>query len=271
MRLPPSREMLRIDNARIVYDKAVEAVRDMSLSIAEGGIVALLGTNGAGKSTMLKAISGILRSEGGEVVGGEISFEGHSLINLRPDAIVRRGIALVPEGRRLFAKLTVRENLMMGGYTCKQADLGGSFDRIMSLFPELENKLNRTSGFLSGGEQQMVAVGRALMADPRLLMLDEPSLGLAPLVFEKIFRSLRRLRDEQNMTILLIEQNAKLALSLADHAYIMENGRLVLEGSAMGLADNPLIRSLYLGLAEDGARRNLREQTHSRLRQRWPA
>jgi branched-chain amino acid transport system ATP-binding protein len=266
----PPRDLLRIDNAKIVYGRAVEAVRDMSLRAPEGQIVALLGTNGAGKSTLLKAISGILSSEGGEVVNGDISFEGQSLVGLRSDAIVRMGIALVPEGRRLFARLTVRENLMMGGFTRKQGDLQQSFDKVMALFPPLRDKLERISGLLSGGEQQMVAVGRALMADPHMLMLDEPSLGLAPMIFEEIFRALRRLRDEQGMTILLIEQNAQLALSLADHAYIMENGKLVLEGPSSELAGNPIIRSLYLGLNENGVRRNLREQAPIRLRARWP-
>jgi branched-chain amino acid transport system ATP-binding protein len=243
----------------------------MSLRVPEGRIVALLGTNGAGKSTLLKAVSGILASEAGEVVNGTIAFDEQSLIGLRSDAIVRMGIALVPEGRRLFARLTVRENLIMGGFTRSQAELQQAFDNVMALFPPLQNKLDRISGFLSGGEQQMVAVGRALMASPRLLMLDEPSLGLAPMIFEEIFRTLRRLRDEQGMTILLIEQNAELALTFADHAYIMENGSLVLDGPSRELAGNPIVRSLYLGLNEDGARRNLKEQAPTRMRARWPA
>jgi branched-chain amino acid transport system ATP-binding protein len=270
MRSDPA-DLLRIDNAKIVYGRAVEAVRDMSLRVPEGRIVALLGTNGAGKSTLLKAISGVLPYEGGEVVSGSIKLRDQSLVGLRSDAIVRLGAVLVPEGRRLFGRLTVRENLTMGGFTRSQGDVSATFDKVMSLFPPLQNKLARVSGLLSGGEQQMVAVGRALMADPRLLMLDEPSLGLAPMIFEEIFRALRRLRDEQGMTILLIEQNAQLALSLADHAYIMENGSLVLEGRAEELADNPLIRSLYLGLNEDGARRSLKDQAPTRARVRWPA
>jgi branched-chain amino acid transport system ATP-binding protein len=263
--------MLQIRNARILYGRAIEAVRDVSLDVAKGRVVALLGTNGAGKSTILKAVTGLLASEDGEVVSGSVTFEGQSLLGQRPDAVMRHGIALVPEGRRLFTKLTVRDNLVMGGFIRSRGDFSAGLDSVIALFPALGNKLDRTAGFLSGGEQQMVAIGRALLSGPRLLMLDEPSLGLAPLIVEEIFASLRRLRDERGLTILVIEQNARLALSLADDGYILENGRIMLDGTAAELAANPVIRSLYLGMTDGGTRHNLRDTAPMRQRVRWPA
>lgn len=262
--------MLDLSDIRILYGRAIEAVRGVSMRVDAGEIVALLGANGAGKSTLLKAISGLLASEQGEVVAGDIRFEGASLVGLRADDVMRRGVALVPEGRRLFARLTVRENLVMGGFTRGGDDVSAGMAAVLSLFPALSNKLERTAGFLSGGEQQMVAIGRALMSGPRLLLLDEPSLGLAPLVVAEIFRTLRRLRDERGLTILVIEQNASLALDLADRGYVMENGRIVLNGKAAALAADPMIRSLYLGLSQGGERRSLRDSTPMRARARWP-
>lgn len=239
---PPAR--LSIRNLRVVYGGAVTAVHDLSLSLAPGDIFALLGTNGAGKSTTLKAISGLLASEGGRVEGS-IDLDGQSLLGLRADQVVQRGVALVPEGRQLFAPLTVAQNLMIGGHNLPPQSL----EPVLQLFPALRDKLQRVAGFLSGGEQQMVAIGRALMARPRILLLDEPSLGLAPMIVREIFSTLRRLRDQQGLTILLIEQNANLALDLADRACILENGNLVLEGEARALAGDPLVRELYLGRA----------------------
>jgi len=263
--------MLELRKTRIVYGRAIEAVREASLNVVQGEIVALLGANGAGKSTTLKAISGLLGSESGEVVSGEALFEGRNLSGLRADEVTRLGVALVPEGRRLFAKLTVRENLVMGAITQPRADFGVALEAILALFPALSDKLDRTAGFLSGGEQQMVAIGRALMSRPRLLLLDEPSLGLAPLVVREIFKSLRRLREERGVTILLIEQNATLALDFADRAYVMENGRILLDGPSERLKADPMIRSLYLGLGDEGLRRNLRQSVSARQRERWPA
>lgn len=263
--------MLELSDIRILYGRAIEAVRGVSLNVEQGEIVALLGANGAGKSTILKAVSGLLSSESGEIVAGRAEFEGASLAGSRADEVMRHGIALVPEGRRLFARLTVRENLVMGGFTRSGADVAAGMEAVLSLFPALSNKLDRISGFLSGGEQQMVAIGRALMSGPRLLLLDEPSLGLAPLVVAEIFRTLRRLRDERGLTILVIEQNASLALDLADRGYVMENGRIVLDGAAKTLADDPMIRSLYLGLSQEGERRSLREAAPMRARARWPS
>ncbi len=263
--------MLAIRNVRILYGGAIEAVHDVSLDVAAGSIVTLLGTNGAGKSTTLNAVSGLLASDGGAVVAGEVLFEGGSLRGLRPDQVMRRGIALVPEGRRLFPRLTVRENLVMGGFSRPAAGFATALARVLGLFPPLAGMLERRAGFLSGGEQQMVAIGRALMSGPRLLMLDEPSLGLAPLIVADIFATLRRLRDAHGLTILLIEQNARLALSLADRAFILENGRIVLDGPAAAVAANPMIRALYLGLSQSGGRRSLREAAPARARLRWPA
>ena len=263
--------MLRIEHLRITYGNAVEAVRDLSLDVPAGGIVALLGANGAGKSTVLKAISGVLAAEGGRIAGGDIAFEGASLRGIRADDAVRRGIAQVPEGRRLFARLTVAENLSIGGFLRGAAERADTLARILDLFPPLTDKLSRAAGLLSGGEQQMVALGRALMARPRLLMLDEPSLGLAPVITGEIFAALARLRGELGLTILLIEQNASRALALADRATVMEGGRVAASGAAAALAADPMIRAHYLGLSDSGTRRNVREAVALAPRVRWPA
>ena len=238
--------MLRIDHLRITYGNAVEAVRDLSLHVPAGGIVALLGANGAGKSTVLKAISGVLASEGGRIAAGTLTFEGAPLHTLRADAAVRRGIVQVPEGRRLFARLTVAENLAIGGFLRSAADRAATLARILDLFPPLRDKLTRAAGLLSGGEQQMVALGRALMAHPRLLMLDEPSLGLAPLIVAEIFRTIANLRT-RGVAILLVEQNARAALDIADEGYVLETGRVRLHGPAANLRDDPQLTALYLG------------------------
>ncbi len=263
--------MLRIESLRITYGNAVEAVRDLSVHVPRGGIVALLGANGAGKSTVLKAICGVLTAEGGRIAGGDITFEGTSLRAIRADDAVRRGIVQVPEGRRLFARLTVAENLAIGGFLRGTAERAATLARIHDLFPPLLDKLDRPAGLLSGGEQQMVALGRALMAGPRLLMLDEPSLGLAPVITDAIFATLARLRDELGLTILLIEQNASRALALADHATVMEGGRVAASGPAATLAADPMIRAHYLGLSDSGSRRNVREAAPATARLRWPA
>jgi branched-chain amino acid transport system ATP-binding protein len=263
--------MLSITGARILYNGAVEAVRDLSMRVEEGSMVALLGRNGAGKSTTLKAISGMLESERGRLVQGDIRFLGTSIRGSRADALVRMGIVQVPEGRRLFAKLTVRENLRIGAHTIPAAAIAAGMDRVLSLFPQLGERLGQRAGYLSGGQQQMVAIGRALMGRPRLLMLDEPSLGLAPLVVAEIFAALAALRAQERLTILLIEQNARLALSAADHAYVLDGGRVVMQGPAAALAADQTIRSVYLGLTGTGERRNLRDGVALPTRPRWPA
>jgi len=262
--------MLTITNLQVFYDRAVEALRDVSLEVHPGQIVALLGSNGAGKSTVLKSICGVLYPEDGEIVGGAITHEGAALGGFAPHEIVRRGIVQVPEGRRLFDKLTVEENLLMGGYSRPARDIAASLDEVFELFPIVKQHRSRVSGYLSGGQQQMVAIGRALMAKPKLLLLDEPSLGLAPQIIAEIFDTVRRLRDEQGLTVLLVEQNAQLALSVANYGYIMERGRVVLDGDPEKLLANDDVKEFYLGVQAGGhGRRSMREVKHYKRRKRW--
>jgi branched-chain amino acid transport system ATP-binding protein len=261
--------MLTVTNLQVYYDRAVQAVRDVSLEVGAGRIVALLGSNGAGKSTVLKAICGVLYPEEGEVTGGSIRYADQPLERCLPHDIVRRGVVQVPEGRRLFATLTVEENLRMGGYLQPLADEAESMAQVFALFPAIAEHRHRTAGYLSGGQQQMVAIGRALMGHPKLLLLDEPSLGLAPLVIDEIFRAIRRLRDERGVTVLLVEQNAKLALQLADYGYIMESGRVVLDGTPDRLLANDDVQEFYLGVQAGGDRRSMRDIKHYKRRKRW--
>lgn len=262
--------MLTITNLQVYYDRAVEALRDTSLEVHGGQIVALLGSNGAGKSTVLKSICGVLYPEDGEILGGSITYEGNALMGLAPHDIVRRGIVQVPEGRRLFDKLTVEENLLMGGYSRPIGEISAALDQVFALFPDVKQHRSRISGYLSGGQQQMVAIGRALMSRPRLLLLDEPSLGLAPQIIAEIFSAIRRLRGEQNMTVLLVEQNAQLALSVADYGYIMERGRVVLDGEPAKLLANEDVKEFYLGMgAGSEKRRSMRDVKHYKRRKRW--
>ena len=261
--------LLEINNLQVVYDGAIEAVRDVSVKVESGAIVALLGANGAGKSTILKAISGLLGVEDGEIEKGALSFEGRPLERLGAEDIVRAGLVQVPEGRRLFANLTVDENLIMGGYLQPAAAVKTRRDQVFDLFPRVAEKRGEIAGYLSGGEQQMVAVGRALMAAPKLLALDEPSLGLAPLIIDKIYEIIVRLRREMGMTILLVEQSAAHALAVADYGYILQNGRVVLDGAADRLAGNAEVQEFYLGFAGGGARRSFREVKHYKRRKRW--
>ncbi len=261
--------MLTLTNVQIVYDNTIEAVREASLALGQQQIVALLGANGAGKSTTLKAISGVLYPEDGEVKGGQITFEGQPLTGMTPDRIVRAGVVMVPEGRRLFDQLTVEENLLMGGYTRSVAESKLGLERVYATFPRLTPKRTTVSGYLSGGEQQMVAIGRALMSAPKLLMLDEPTLGLAPQICEEIFAIVTRLCRQDGVSILLVEQNAQMALSIADTGYIMENGRVVLDGPADKMLRNEDVREFYLGFGEGGSRKNMREVKHYKRRKRW--
>jgi len=261
--------MLSITNLQVYYDHAVQAVRDVSIEVGEGRIVALLGSNGAGKSTVLKSICGVLYPEEGEITGGSISLDGRPLHQAPPHEIVRMGVVQVPEGRRLFDTLTVEENLLMGGYVQPAGDAAESMARVFALFPAIEAHRHRVAGYLSGGQQQMVAIGRALMGRPRLLLLDEPSLGLAPQIIAEIFQTITRLRDEQGLTVLLVEQNAQLALSLADYGYIMERGRIVLDGAPQRLLANDDVKEFYLGVQDGGKRRSMREVKHYKRRKRW--
>ncbi|MGQ9928502.1 MAG: ABC transporter ATP-binding protein [Chloroflexaceae bacterium] len=261
--------MLSLNNIEVIYNDVVLVLKGLSLEVPEGRIVAVLGSNGAGKSTTLKAISGLLKPENGEVTDGEIRFLDQPIHKKDAAAIVRMGIFQVMEGRRVFEHLTVEENLRAGSYTRGMGGFAQDLELVYNYFPRLKERRNQTAGFLSGGEQQMLAIGRALMARPRLIMLDEPSLGLAPLLVEEIFRIIRRINKEQGTTILLVEQNARLALDSADHAYIMENGRIVLDGSPADLKDNADVREFYLGLNEVGGRKSYREVKHYKRRKRW--
>jgi branched-chain amino acid transport system ATP-binding protein len=260
--------LLEFRNIRVVYDNAIEAVRDVSIAVPEGSIVALLGSNGAGKSTLLKAMSGILYTEEGEIESGTISFRGEEVQHLAPNELVRRGIVQVPEGRRVFAALTIDENLQMGGYTTRAAELRQRRDKVFALFPRLFERRDQIAGYLSGGEQQMLAIGRALMTDPVLLALDEPSLGLAPLVIDRIYEVIARLRAEMKVTVLLVEQNAQRALDIADYAFILETGRVVLDGTPGKLATNEDVQEFYLGVSGSSAR-SMREVKHYKRRKRW--
>lgn len=238
--------MLSLTNVQIMYDRAIEAVRDVSLEIGERQIVALLGSNGAGKSTILKAISNVLYPEEGEVLHGQIRFGARDLLKTPADEIVRSGIVHVPEGRRLFAHMTVEDNLAMGGYLRNRAQVSEGFDKVYALFPRVAERRKSLAGYLSGGEQQMVAIGRALMSKPDLLMLDEPSLGLAPVVVGELFSALGRIRDS-GPALLVVEQNVRMSLLIADRGYLMEAGRIAGEDTATALMDDDAVKRAFLG------------------------
>jgi branched-chain amino acid transport system ATP-binding protein len=262
--------MLRLNNIEVIYDEVILVLKGLSLQVEQGKIVTLLGTNGAGKSTTLKAISGLLEPEDGEVTDGSIELDGERLDRLDAAEIVRRGVFQVMEGRRVFEHLTCEENLLAGAYT--RRDRGGvraSLDRVYGYFPRLRERSSQHAGYLSGGEQQMLAIGRALMAKPRLMLLDEPSLGLAPLLVHEIFSIVRRINQEEGTTILLVEQNATLALGIADYGYIMEGGRVVLEGEPAVLTANEDVKEFYLGLTDVGSRKSYRDVKHYKRRKRW--
>ncbi len=263
---PPA---LAVHNIQIVYGGAIEAVRDVSLEVRPGQIVALLGSNGAGKSTVLKAVSGVLDAEDGVIEKGSIHLFGHAIESAPAPAIVGRGMVQVPEGRRLFATLTVDENLVVGAHLQDAGKLAEARDYVFKLFPRLVDLRHQTAGYLSGGEQQMVAIGRALMSQPKVLALDEPSLGLAPLIVTEIFNSIRALRETSGLTILLVEQNASRALAIADYAYIMENGRVVLDGTGEQLRRNADVREFYLGLSAQPGHTSMKDVKHYKRRKRW--
>jgi branched-chain amino acid transport system ATP-binding protein len=262
--------MLKLNNIEVIYDQVILVLKGVSLEVPEGRIVALLGANGAGKSTTLKAISGLLRPERGEVTKGTIEFMAERLDRMDASQIVRLGIVQVMEGRRVFEHLTTAENLLTGAHTrTDSAALAGDIDLVCSYFPRLAERRTLKAGYLSGGEQQMLAIGRALMARPKLILLDEPSLGLAPLLVHEIFDIIRRLNREEHVTILLVEQNAAAALRVADYGYVMENGRIVLDADAERLRTNEDVREFYLGLTEVGQRKSYRDVKHYRRRKRW--
>lgn len=262
--------MLELNNVEVIYDDVILVLKGLSLQVHERQIVALLGSNGAGKSTTLKAISGLLVPEDGEVTDGSILFRGKEIQNQEPSRIVRQGILQVMEGRRIFEHLNVEENLRAGGYTTPhQQHISEKMSLVFEYFPRLAERQHQVAGFLSGGEQQMLAIGRALMASPDLMLLDEPSLGLAPLLVQEIFNIIERINQEQGTSILLVEQNARVALKIADHAYIMENGRIVMDGSPEELSENADVREFYLGFTEMGQRKSYRDVKHYKRRKRW--
>ena len=261
--------MLQVQNLEVVYDDVMLVLRGVSLVVPPGKIVALLGANGAGKTTLLRAITGMLEVHDGEVTKGSVTLDGSPLHHLKPAAVVRRGVTHVMEGRRIFAELTVEENLRIGGHTNPRA-IGARLDHVFGLFPVLAQRRRRTAGYLSGGEQQLLAMGRALMADPRYLLLDEPSLGLAPRLMEQI-RDLIVQINNGGTGVLLVEQNATMALSIASHGYVLETGKVVLDKPADQLLADADIREFYLGLhaTADAGRKSFRDVKHYKRRKRW--
>lgn len=262
--------LLTVNNVEVIYDHVILVLKGVSLIIPERGIVALLGANGAGKSTTLKAISNLLHVERGEVTKGSIEFLGTRIDRAEAAALVRRGIVQVMEGRRIFEHLTVEENLRTGAYTRRNSHaIGGDLERVYHYFPRLRERRSVKGGYVSGGEQQMLAIGRALMARPKLMLLDEPSMGLAPMLVQEIFDIVVRLNREEQVAILLAEQNAAMALRVVQYGYVMENGRIVLEGEAKMLRENEDVKEFYLGLTGVGQRRSYRDVKHYRRRKRW--
>lgn len=265
--------ILTVNNIEVIYNHVILVLKGISLQVQEKSITALLGSNGAGKSTTLKAISGLLDSEDGEVTHGSIDFKGQRIDKKSPEEIVRLGIFQVMEGRRVFEDLSVHENLRAGGYT-KNRDrkwIKDGIEMIYHFFPALKPRQNERAGYLSGGEQQMLAIGRALMAKAKLLLLDEPSLGLAPILVREIFGIIKRLNEEEEVTVLLVEQNAQQALQIASYGYIMENGKVVLDGPSEKLRENEDVKEFYLGLTALGGKKSLRDVKHYKRRKRWLA
>ena len=264
--------LLSVNNIEVIYDHVILVLKGVSLEVPEGGIVALLGANGAGKTTTLKAISNLLRSERGEVTKGTIEYKGDRIDRLTPDNLVKRGVIQVMEGRHCFEHLTIEENLLTGAYT--RGGARGAIQRDLEMvygyFPRLKERRNAQAGYTSGGEQQMCAIGRALMSRPQMILLDEPSMGLAPQLVEGIFETVRRLNQEEGVSFLLAEQNTNMALRCATYGYILENGRVVLDGDAQTLSGNEDVKEFYLGLSS-GGRKSYRDFKHYKRRKRWLA
>jgi branched-chain amino acid transport system ATP-binding protein len=262
--------LLVVNNIEVIYHNVILVLKGMSLQVHEGQMVAILGNNGAGKTTTLKAISGLLKSEDGAVTDGSIMFRGRRIDKKYPEQIVRMGIFQVMEGRRVFEDLTVEENLVAGGHTNKSRTMmKDDMTMVFEYFPRLKARKNVLAGYISGGEQQMLVIGRGLMSTPTLMLLDEPSMGLSPLLVSEIFRIIQKINREKGVTILLVEQNARLALNIADHGYVMENGRIVLDDTVEKLRENADVREFYLGLTEVGKKKSYRDVKHYRRRKRW--
>jgi len=267
-----SAAILSLNNIEVVYDRVILVLKGVSLAVPDGGVVALLGANGAGKTTTLKAISNLLHSERGEVTKGSIIFDGAEVQALSPNEVVRRGCIQVMQGRYCFGHLTVEENLLTGAFTRRDGSgaVRADLDKVYSYFPRLAERRSAMAGYTSGGEQQMCAIGRALMSRPKMILLDEPSLGLAPQIVEEIFAIMKNLNDSEGVSFLLAEQNTNLALKYASYGYILENGRLVLDGTAQALRENDDVKEFYLGIAE-GKRKSFRDAKHYKRRKRWLA
>jgi branched-chain amino acid transport system ATP-binding protein len=269
---PQAPEMvLDVNNIEVIYNKAVQALRGLSLAVPRGQIVALLGSNGAGKSTTLKAISGLLALENGALAAGRIAFKGQDTARLSPQQLVRQGLSHVMEGRRVFEDLTVEENLVASTYALsgRGPAVKPDFDLVYRYFPRLHERRKGLAGYLSGGEQQMLAIGRTLIAQPELMLLDEPSLGLSPKLVEDIFGIIARINAEHGTSMLLVEQNATVALAVAHRGYIMENGKIVIDGSAERLANDADVREFYLGMGGAGEARSFKNIKHYKRRKRW--
>ena len=269
---PRERALLEVKNVEVIYDHVILVLKGVSLEVPKGGIVALLGANGAGKSTTLKAISNLLRAERGDVTKGSVEYKGERIDGLTPNDLVRRGVIQVMEGRHCFGHLTVEENLMTGAYTRKdgRAAIARDLEMVYGYFPRLKERRKSQAGYTSGGEQQMTAIGRALMSKPDMILLDEPSMGLAPQLVEEIFEIVVKLNREQGVSLLLAEQNTSIALRHAHYGYILENGRVVLDGSAETLRGNEDVKEFYLGIAA-GGRKSFRDIKHYKRRKRWLA
>ncbi|GAB4262116.1 MAG: ABC transporter ATP-binding protein [Pararhodobacter sp.] len=269
---PEAETLLEVNNIEVIYNHVILVLKGVSLSVPKGGITALLGGNGAGKSTTLKSISGLLKSERGDITKGTISYRGQRLDGSNPADQVRSGIIQVMEGRHCFEHLTVEENLLTGSYTRTdgRGAIAADLEMVYDYFPRLKERRKSQAGYTSGGEQQMVAIGRALMSRPETILLDEPSMGLAPQLVEQIFEIVRRLNEEQGVTFLLAEQNTNVALRYAHTGYILENGRVVMEGTAQALRENPDVKEFYLGMSDKG-RKSFRDVRSYRRRKRWLA
>jgi len=262
--------MLKLNNIEVIYSDVILVLKGVSLEVPQGKIVTLLGANGAGKTTTLKAVSGVLLTELGQVTDGSIEYNGERIDRKDPEEIVKLGVVQIMEGRRLFEHLTVEENLMTGAFSRKDKhDIQQDLKKIYGYFPKLSEMCRATSGYLSGGERQMLVMGRALMARPKIMLLDEPSLGLSPLLVKEIFKLIRQINEREGVSILLVEQNARLALQLADFGYVMENGRIVLDGPSEKLQENEDIKEFYLGMSQKGKRRSYRDVKHYKRRKRW--
>ena len=268
----PKKSLLSVNNIEVIYNSVILVLKGVSLDVPAGGIVALLGANGAGKSTTLKAISNLLRAERGDVTKGAILFEDKEVQNLSPNELVRRGCIQVMEGRHCFGHLTIEENLMTGAFTRTdgKAAVMRDLELVYGYFPKLKQRRDSQAGYTSGGEQQMCAVGRALMSRPKMILLDEPSMGLAPQIVEEIFEIVKHLNEKEQVSFLLAEQNTNMALRYARYGYILENGRVVMDGDAKSLSENEDVKEFYLGIS-DGRRKSFREDKHYRRRKRWLA